>query len=148
MSVHVVSPFDASGYNTAGLQARAFAAGGDPFNGSENYVSWARFDEYGFNNYLRNEVSGGVTQINPNDTVATNYWLRIDRVNSTNFYFYEKGSKSGTWTAAPNSSAAKLVRSDLAGQPLQVGIMHATFNGQLGVQFTDFSLSVSNVISC
>ncbi len=31
--VHVVSPFDASAYNTAGLQARAFSADGDPFNG-------------------------------------------------------------------------------------------------------------------
>ncbi len=31
VSVHVVSPFDASAYNTAGLQARAFATGGDPF---------------------------------------------------------------------------------------------------------------------
>ncbi|HWY77119.1 MAG TPA: DUF5695 domain-containing protein, partial [Verrucomicrobiae bacterium] len=33
---------------------------------------------------------------------------------------------------------------DFAGQPLQVGIIHATFNGQLGVQFTSFSLTESN----
>jgi hypothetical protein len=28
---------------------------------------------------------------------------------------------------------------------MQVGIMHATFNNQIGVQFTDFRLSVSNL---
>src|SRR5439155_732662 len=31
-----------------------------------------------------------------------------------------------------------------AGQPMQVGIIHATFNGQIGVQFSDFSLTLSN----
>ena len=146
-AVHVVSPYDASGYNTAGLQARAFSAGGDPFKGSENYVSWTRFDQFGFANYLRNEVGGGVAQINPGNYPNSNYWLRMDRVNGTNFLFYEKATKAAAWL--PMSFPApvngkKLVRADLAGQPLQVGIIHATFNGQLGVQFTDFSLNVSN----
>ena len=145
--VHVVSPFDASAYNTAGLQARAFSAGGDPFKGSENFVSWTRFDEYGFANYLRSEVNGGVAQINPGDYPNANYWLRMDRVNGTNFYFYQKATKTAAWqleTFPAPASGTKLVRADLAGQPLQVGIIHATFSGQLGVQFTDFSLSVSN----
>ena len=145
--VHVVSPFDASAYNTAGLQARAFSADGDPFNGSENFVSWTRFDEYGFANYLRSEVNGGVAQINPGDYPNANYWLRMDRVNGTNFYFYQKATKTAAWqleTFPAPASGTKLVRADLAGQPLQVGIIHATFSGQLGVQFTDFSLSVSN----
>jgi hypothetical protein len=146
--VHVVSPFDNAPYNTAGLQARAFSAGGDPFNGSENFVSWTRFDEYGYANYLRNEVNGGVTQINPGDDPNTNYWLRMDRVNGTAFYFYQKATESAAWQAvsfpAP-VNGTRLVRTDLAGQTLEVGIMHATFTGLLGVQFTDFSLSISNV---
>src|SRR5262245_31269867 len=58
--VKIVTPFNASAYNTAGLQARAYSNGGDPFGGSEDYVSWTRFDEYGYANYLRNEVNGGV----------------------------------------------------------------------------------------
>ena len=146
-SVHVVSPFNAAGYNTAGLQVRAFAPDGDPYNGTENFISWTRFDEYGFANYLRSEIAGGVDQINPGDYPNTNYWLRIDRVSSTNFYFYEKATKAAAWQPVSFPSpviGTKLVRSDLADLPLQVGIMHATFSGQLGVQFTDFNLSVSN----
>ncbi|HEV2437594.1 MAG TPA: DUF5695 domain-containing protein [Verrucomicrobiae bacterium] len=148
MSVHVVSPFNNAAYNTAGLQARAFAAGGDPYGGSENFVSWTRFDEYNFANYLRSEVNGGVAQINPGDYPNTNYWLRIDRVRGTNFLFYQKATKTGAWQLvsfpAPVSGTV-LTRPDLAGLPLQVGIIHATFNGQLGVQFTDFNLTESNV---
>ena len=147
VTVHVVSPYNNAGYNTAGLQARAFSAGGDPFGGSENYVSWTRFDEFNYPNYLRNEVNGGVAQINPGNYPNTNYWLRIDRVKGTNFLFYEKATKAGTWNLisfpAPISGNT-LRRTDLAGQPMQVGIMHATFGGQIGVQFTDFTLSVSN----
>jgi hypothetical protein len=147
-SVHVVSPFDNTGYNTAGLQVRAFAAGGDPYGGSENYVSWTRFDEYGFANYLRNEVNGGLVQINPGDYPNANYWLRVDRVRGTNFLFYQKATKTSPWQVVSFPSPVNgttLVRSDLAGLPLQVGIIHATFAGQIGVQFADFSLSVSNV---
>jgi hypothetical protein len=146
-SVHVVSPYNNSGFNTAGLQARAFSAGGDPLGGTEDYVSWARFDEFGFANYLRNEVNGGVSQINPGNSPNTNYWLRIDRVRGTNFSFYEKSTKAGAWnlvTFPAPVSGTVLRRGDLAIQPMQVGIMHATFNNQLGVQFTDFSLTVSN----
>ncbi|MGH7950628.1 MAG: DUF5695 domain-containing protein [Limisphaerales bacterium] len=145
--VHVVSPFDNTGYNTAGLQARAFAAGGDPFNGSENFVSWTRFDEYNFANYLRSEVNGGVTQINPGDYPNSNYWLRMDRVNGTNFIFYQRATSTTPWqlmTFPSPVNGTVLHRQDLAGQPLQVGIMHATFNGQIGVQFTDFSITESN----
>jgi Family of unknown function (DUF5695) len=147
MSMHVVSPFDNSAYNTAGLQARAFSAGGNPYHGSENFISWTRFDEYNFANYLRSEVNGGVDQINPGDYPNSNYWLRMDRVNGTNFLFYQKATQAGAWQLvsfpAPVNGTV-LTRPDLAGLPLQVGIIHATFNGQLGVQFTDFSLTESN----
>jgi|GEM_PF-753751 len=146
-TVHVVSPYDNTAYNTAGLQARAFSAGGDPFGGSENYVSWTRFDEYGFANYLRSELNGSVAQINPGNSPNTNYWLRMDRVMGTNFLFYEKSTKAGAWnlmTFPAPVSGSVLHRGDLAGKPLQVGIMHATFNGQVGVQFTDFTLTASN----
>ena len=112
--VHVVSPFNASAYNTAGLQAREFTADGDPFNGAENFISWTRFDEYGFANYLRNEVNGGVTQINPGDSPNTNYWLRMDRVGGTNFFFYQRATKTAAWSPetfpAPVNGGTKLVQ--------------------------------------
>jgi len=145
--VHVVSPFDNTGYNTAGLQARAFSAGGDPFGGTENFVSWTRFDQFSFANYLRNEVNGAVDQINPGDYPNSDYWLRMDRVGNS-FRFYQKATAGAAWSAvsfpAPVSGES-LNRPDLAGQPLQVGIIHATFAGELGVQFTDFSLTISNL---
>lgn len=147
MSVHVVSPFNNAAYNTAGLQAREFGPGGDPAGGSENFVSWTRFDDYNFANYLRSEVNGGVTQINPTNYPNTDYWLRMDRVNGTNFLFYEKSTAAGAWTLRPfpaPMNGTVLHRPDLAGKELEVGIIHATFNGQLGVQFTDFSLTASN----
>lgn len=147
MSVHVVSPFNNAAYNTAGLQARAFGPGGDPNGGSENFVSWTRFDEFNFANYLRSEIAGGVTQINPTNYPNTNYWVRMDRVNGTNFLFYEKSTKAGAWTLRPFPSPVNgtvLHRPDLKGLQLEVGIIHATFGGQLGVQFSDFSLTASN----
>jgi hypothetical protein len=55
-SVQIITPYNKTAYNTAGLQVRAFSPGGNPFNGSENFVSWTRFDEYGFANYLRNNI--------------------------------------------------------------------------------------------
>ncbi len=145
--VHIVTPFDNSAFNTAGLQARAFAAGGDPFGGTENFVSWTRFDEYSFANYLRNEVNGGVAQINPGDGPNSAYWLRLDRIGNT-FKFYQRTNSTDPWkleTFPAPVSGTTLTRADLAGQPLEVGIIHATFNGQLGVQFSNFSITESNL---
>ena len=145
--VHVVTPFNNAAYNTAGLQARAFAASGDPSSGGkENYVSWTRFDEYNFPNYLRSEVYGGVTQINPGGYPNGAYWLRMDRVGNV-FRFYQRTNSADVWrgvTFPAPVSGTNLTRSDLAGLPLQVGIIHATFNGQLGVQFSDFSITATN----
>jgi hypothetical protein len=149
MVVEVNTPFNATGYNTAGLQARAFAANGNAYGGSENFVSWARFDEYNYANYLRNNVDGGVEQINPGDYPNGAYWVRIDRVNATNFLFYQRTNAASARkleTFPAPVSGTVLTRTDLAGLPLQVGIMHATFAGQLGVSFSNFSLTESNVI--
>jgi hypothetical protein len=151
MSVHVVSPYNNTNFNTAGLQARAFSAGGDAFGGRENYVSWTRFDEFNFANYLRSEVNGGVTQINPGGFPNGSYWLRMDRIRGTNFMFYQRSNNIAPWqlvTTFPTSQVTggtNLRRGDVLGLPMQVGIIHATFAGQLGVQFTDFNLIESNV---
>ena len=144
--VHVVTPFNNAAYNTAGLQARAFSPGGNPLGGSEDFVSWTRFDDYNYANYLRNEVNGGVTQINPGGYPNSAYWLRLDRIGN-NFRFFQRTNSSDSWkiVSFPSPvSGTNLVRSDLAGQPLQVGIIHATFGGQLGVQLSDFSITATN----
>jgi Family of unknown function (DUF5695) len=146
-SVHIVTPFNNAAYNTAGLQARAFAAGGDPFNGTENFVSWTRFDEYNFPNYLRSEVNGGAQQINPGGYPNNDYWIRMDRVGNVFRFFQRTNNTTDPWHVVSFPSpvnGTNLTRTDLAGQSLQVGIIHATFNGLLGVQFTSFSLTESN----
>ena len=97
MSVHVVSPFNNANYNTAGLQARAFSAGGDALGGKENFVSWTRFDQFNYPNYLRNEVNGNVTQINPGGFPNGSYWLRMDRIRGTNFMFYQRSNNVAPW---------------------------------------------------
>lgn len=147
--VEIDTPFNNAAYNTAGLQVRAFESNGDAYGGSENFISWTRFDEYNFANYLRNNIDGGVEQINPGDYPNSAYWVRIDRVQGTNFLFYQRTNSTSPWELeafpAPVNGTI-LTRTDFAGLPLQVGIMHATFSGQLGVSFGSFSLTESNSI--
>jgi hypothetical protein len=144
--VHVVSPFNTNAYNTAGLQARAFSAGGNPFGGSEDFVSWTRFDQFTFPNYLRNETNSTVQQINPGGFPNSAYWLRMDRVGNT-FTFYQRTNVVDAWQSvsfpAPVSGTS-LTRNDFAGQPLQVGIIHATYGAQRGAQFTDLSITAAS----
>ena len=143
--VKIVTPFDASAYNTAGLQARAFGPCGDALGGSENYVSFTRFDEFGYPNCLRSLVNGSTTQINPGGTGA--YWIRMDRVGN-NFRFFQRANSTDAWTpvnVAALSNGTNLVRADFAGLPLQVGIIHATFAGTRQAQYSDFSLTETNM---
>jgi len=136
MSVHVVTPFSTTPYNTAGLLVRAAEPNGAPWNGAENWLSMTRYDEFGVGNWIQstiNSVSAQNTQ--PSDS---NYWLRIDRVNGTNFNFYSKALSSDPWQLIAGSSVE---RPDLAGLTLQVGIEHATYLvTPTQAQFEDFSL--------
>jgi Family of unknown function (DUF5695) len=144
--VKVVTPFNNAAYNTAGLQARGFNSNGNPLNGSEDYVSWTRFDEFGYANYLRNETNGVVQQINPGGAPNSMYWLRMDRVGNV-FRFYQRTNSGDAWRVATFPApvnGTNLNRGDLNGLPVQVGIMHATFLNQLGVQFSDFSITATN----
>jgi hypothetical protein len=141
--VHVVSPFNTNIYNTAGLQARAFSSGGNPFGGSEDFISWTRFDQFNYANYLRNETNSTVQQINPGGFPNSAYWLRMDRVGN-NFTFYQRTNSGDAWQLVnfpPPVNGTTLTRNDFAGQPLQVGIIHATYNTLRGAQFTDFSIT-------
>ncbi len=110
-------------------------------------MSWTRFDDFNFPNYLRNEVNGSALKINPGNFPNSAYWLRMDRVGNV-FRFYQRTNSTGTpvprHLPAP-VNGTNLTRNDLANQPLEVGIIHATFNGQLGVQFSDFSITTSNM---
>ncbi|HYG23810.1 MAG TPA: DUF6055 domain-containing protein [Verrucomicrobiae bacterium] len=151
VSVRVVTPFDNNSFNTAGLQVRAFSDGGNPLGGSEDFLSWTRFDQFNFPNYLRNQVNGATTQVNPGGFPNNNYWLRIDRVNGTNFHFYQRANAGDPWQLvnfpAPISGTV-IRRADFAGLPLQVGLVHATFSDTAReARFSDFSLTATNIDS-
>ena len=138
----IVTPFAATPYNTAGLQVRSAGPFGNPSGtGGENFLSLTRFDEYGFANYVRNEVDGGLSQINPNGGAA-NYWLRVDRVGGTTFNLFETDKPSDPWSSDFNT----LSRPDFAGLALQVGLIQCTFAPGAGsVNFANFSLHATNM---
>ena len=141
MSVHVVSPYSNNPFNNGGLLVRAVGVSGAPWNGAENYVSLTRFDEFDVGNWIRNTTNGSTIQITqPSDS---NYWLRIDRVNGTNFTFYQKAFASDPWQLIGSSP---ILRSDLGGLTLQVGIEHASFNSTPNqAQFDTFRLTTVEV---
>ncbi len=151
--VHIVGPFDNGAFNTAGLMVRATSKNGVPLAGSENYISLTRFNQFGIGNYLRNEVNGATDRyINPDgaNDANPNYWLRIDRVNGTSFNFYvaENGPAANDWVEVTGGPAVPLDRPEFAGLPLQVGLIHATFdNGATPrmARFEQFSLTGPNV---
>ena len=140
----IVTPFVNNAYNTAGIQVREAGPNGNPSSaGGENFLSLTRFDEYGFANYVRNEVNGVLSQINPygSNTVNGNYWLRIDRVGGTTFNLFETDKATDPWI-----QIYSLSRPDWAGLPLQAGLIQATFvAGADTVNFANFSLHATNM---
>lgn len=142
-AVKIVTPFDNIAYHSAGLMARAFGPGGDPLNGSENNVTFTRFDEFGFANYGRSTVNNDTARINPGDPEGADlYWLMLERVGNT-FTCYHKAAEADPWIPA---SGCSFERPDLDGLPVQVGIIQATFSANTPVaQFEKFSLTGPNV---
>lgn len=143
VSVKIVTPYDNTGYNTAGLMARAFTGPGNPLTGGENYVTFTRFDEFGFANYGRSTVDNGTQQVNPGDPEGADlYWLMLERVGNT-FSCYQKTAEADSWILVPN---CVFERPDLDGMPVQVGIIQAIFSAASPtVQFEKFSLTGPNV---
>ena len=131
-----ISRLDTTNYNFAGLMARV--ANLNDSNPGEDYVIWANFNQLGYGNYLRS-VAGGVTANTPiGGGSTTNTYLMLERTNDT-FKCYQRGNPTAPWILA-----ATVVRSDLHGLPLQVGIMQACFTTNSPVtQFDNFSLQTS-----
>jgi hypothetical protein len=168
----VVGDFDVSvesapvwnnvGFNFAGLMARAYNTNnsGSPFsltstNGGENWVSLFRFQEFGLNE-VRQATNGANIELTfPEDNSDTNSarFFRMVRTDQTNFTFYWKTNASDSWTQItsintdpPTLTNGVLVRSDLAGVAMQVGIAQAMFStASPQVYFADFELNGTNV---
>ncbi len=122
-------------FNFGGLMARVpdLAAAGP----GEDYLAWGVFDQGGYGNFLRSTAAGVSRDFGVPAGGIARHWLKIVR-RGDQFAFYHRSGSGDSWRF--NSA---LDRPDLAGLPLQVGLMHATFStASLTIRFDEFSLKV------
>ena len=143
-----IDSYEVANYNMPGLLARAYGVDtntftmGAPFGTvwpntdgtndlGEYWVSFCRFDEFGIGTYARRNVDSGVSQNTQPDPLAaeqaTNQWLLIVRSSGGEFDFYKRASLTDAWQQVPNKTHYSLAQ--LAGQPMQVGIMAGPWSG-------------------
>ncbi len=116
-SVHVTCSTINNNY--AGIMARLFGTGGagGGSGGTESHVNWGN-PQQNIPSARLTIDSGGTTVIAGLNN--TDRWLLMQRVNSTNFYFYEKSSATALWSAVPT---ATMVLTEAAGNaPMEVGL--------------------------
>jgi hypothetical protein len=118
-SVHV-GPMSTINNCDAGIMARLFNsanAGGGGASGTETHIKWAKIQN-GTPAVRRTIDSGGTTVANGLN--ATDRWLLMVRVNSTNFLFFEKANPTDPWSAVP---AATMTLPEAANNaPMEVGL--------------------------
>jgi hypothetical protein len=119
-SVHV-GPMSTINNCDGGLMARLFdnsggatQGGGGGAGGTETHVNWVKIQDGQV--ALRSTVdSGGTTIINGLN--SSDRWLLMQRLNSTNFYFYE-GSAGTNWSFVTNVVVDEAANN----APMQVGL--------------------------
>jgi len=158
VSVQIGANYDNRAFNQSGLLARAMTTNGPAWGGpfattvtnlAENWVSINRFNEFSINQQYRSASNNADIQITLDLPASTNYnigtneqrYVRITRAGDT-FSVYDRTNVSDPWNIQQT-----VVRGDLAGIPMQVGIHQAEFAGGFltTTYFTDFQLSGPNV---
>lgn len=126
----------------AGLMARLYnPANHGPGPGArENHVNYWKIQNGSTSvRRIRNNSTTTVTATGP---LATDAWLLMQRVNSTNFYFFEKVNEGDQWTYVTNTVLDTAV--DEA--PMEVGIAQQSTAGVNGVAtFDSFWLDAAGV---
>ena len=128
----------------AGLMARLYNpvnAGPGPA-GQENHVNYWKVQN--------GTTSVRVTRANANTTVlaagpsATDGWLLIQRVNSTNFYFYERAATNDLWVLTTNVVLTAATND----APMEVGLAQQSTAGVNGITtFDRFQLDAAGITS-
>ncbi|MGE5294664.1 MAG: discoidin domain-containing protein, partial [Solirubrobacterales bacterium] len=127
-------------HNTCGLMLRAAV---EDAGDGEDWVSLDYFPIWNCGNFVRS-ADDNVRTENGHNGLAFNLrpWMQIERQGST--FHFRVSSDGVTWTAMGQSP---LVREDLAGIPLQVGLFQGTYNTTSGyAAFDEFSVSGSQVV--
>ncbi|HEY9172310.1 MAG TPA: Ig-like domain-containing protein [Verrucomicrobiae bacterium] len=145
-SVHVTSMNNLN-FTSVGLMARLFAAadtgpvGGPGPDDAENHVNYWKVQN-GATSVRKTEAGFLTTLVGAGPSTA-NGWLMLQRVNSTNFYFYEKANVGDAWTLVTNT-----VLEAAAGARMQVGLAQQTLSGVNGIAVLDsFSLDAEGIAS-
>jgi hypothetical protein len=128
-------------YQFAGIIARTANANGSPFTAGENVVANWFFDQFGVLTSARQTINGVYQGANDNGGGPDNtQWLLLQRVNSTNFYCYNKLNLTDPWSLAANASLVEPTMSN--GVPVQVGLAQSTYTGGPAetVRFDSFML--------
>jgi hypothetical protein len=131
------------GYNNPGILARAYNTNGSPYNldtlgRGETWVSFTRFDEFGYGTYARYTLDNATTR-SPQpggfnaagSTSDTNLWLLMVRQNYTSFLFFQRRLVTDPWAPTPNGTTYSLT--NFAGLPLQVGLLAGGFDSNTSV---------------
>lgn len=120
----------------SGVMGRAYSTGGATAStNGESYVSWSRFDNWGIQTDGRSTLDNATTRMENRDG-STNMWLMLVRQYSTNFYLLERATETDPWL-----QRFSVVRSDLAGRPMQVGVQTAMFSADSAqVQFANLMI--------
>lgn len=126
----------------AGIMARLYnTTNGGPVAGNmENHVNYWKVQN--------GWTSARVTQNGANTTVVadgpspTDGWLLLQRVGSTNFYFFEKSASNGPWTFLTNTVLATASNN----APMQVGLAQQTLTTNTGQAVVDhFMLDAAGI---
>jgi len=141
-SVHIQA-MDRLNYQFAGLMARAAEANGAPLGGNENWLYFAQFSEFGISVQSRDNVNNGNVERNIADgDELSNFYLLMRRSGNV-FTFFRKINPGDDWQPLPSLT---IVRDDLSGLPVQVGLFQAIYTANTGqVVFDSFMLNAEGL---
>jgi hypothetical protein len=138
-SVHVNS-MSIINFNDAGLMARLFdnsgtakQGGGGGVGGTETHVNWVKVQNGGL--AMRETIDSTDPAVIVNGLNASDGWLLMQRVHSTNFLFFEKANASDPWIPVPAATVTLLEAADNA--PMEVGILQEMRNAADGTATLD-----------
>src|SRR6185437_133481 len=126
-----------------GIMARLFdpTTGGPAPFGNENHVNYYKVQN-GTTQISAANASANTTYVAAGPS-ATDGFMLLQRVNSTNFYFYEKATTNAPWTFVTNIVLAAAAND----APMQVGIAEETRSGVTALATVgNFTLDAAGVV--